>query len=99
MNGTDYVEPEALVRYLSDLARLRTTPITDLANYHSVLWLNDVPEHPKVRSSLAGQLVDQAAWLVIDRVKLPVCPELDADLVPWLAGVDLDRPHRAPAIH
>ena len=99
MTGTDFVEPEALVRYLRDLAQLRTSTITDVDRYHSVLWLNDLPEHPKVRSALSRHLADQAAWIVIDKVRLPTRPEPESDLMAWLDGVNLDRPDREPGIH
>lgn len=86
------VAPESLVRYLSDLAQLRTRTLLDLASYQSVLWLSDVPVHPNCRSRLnPDELSDRSEWLVVDRVDLPLRPVLPADLQPWLDGVELDR--------
>ena len=96
---SDAVDPAALIRYLTDLARLRNRSIIDVAGYDSVLWFSEVPKHRSVRSALVdGQLSNVAAWLVIDRVELPPRPEHSGALAPWLEGAALDRADREPVI-
>lgn len=95
---SDTVEPERLVRYLRELAQLRTRPILRVDDYEFVTWFADVPVHRACQSAARGELSEQPEWLVVDRVELPRRPDPPRRLLDWLNVADLDRPTREPAL-
>jgi RNA polymerase-binding transcription factor DksA/very-short-patch-repair endonuclease len=95
---SDTVDPEALVRYLRDLAQLRTRPILRVDDYEFVKWFDDVPRHRSCQSVVAEELLDRTEWLIVDRVELPQRPDPPESTLEWLNVADLDRPNKEPSL-
>jgi very-short-patch-repair endonuclease len=87
-----------LFEFLGRAQQLKTAPPRSTDSYHTVVWFADLPDHPAVSSAHRGGDPDtEAPLFTVDRVPREAPPELEPELVPWLAGA-LDDPATAPTL-
>jgi hypothetical protein len=74
-----------LFEFLRRTQQLRNAPPRTVAGYRSVLWLDDLPDHPAVSSAHRGDPEPDADVLTVERVARHDPPAPDG-LAGWLTG-------------
>ena len=75
-----------LFEFLGRTQQLKNQPPRTADGYRSVLWLDNVPDHPAVVSTHRGEPEPDADILTVERVTRAEPPAPPAELLPWLSG-------------
>lgn len=74
-----------LARYLREFVGLRTTTVSDVDKYESVLWFGDMPNEPDCSSPAWREGLEPGSpWLEVRKQQLPKMPEPPELVAPWV---------------
>lgn len=82
VDGAAHDKAISLFKYLREIARLRSRPVTTVESYESVLWLREIPREPGCESAFwdSNPEAEIDSWLEISKPNLPVPPALPEPL-------------------
>ena len=89
-----------LLKFLRELALLKTKVVRDLSEYEKVVWLNDVPEYKGCLSVLSPESdkLQDSTWLEIKQSPEPRRPAIPTSCEKWLEENVTDDPHAEPQL-
>ena len=77
-----------LIKYLQELARLRTKIVRDVEKYTEVLWLHEIPKDDKGRCFTQAWRIESDHniddWIVIKKYNEPIVPEPPKECLQWI---------------
>jgi len=90
-----------LFQYLSELAKIRTRMVRDVASYEAVFWFSDLPREKECYTPAwdGGEATDEENWLRIDKPLRPDLPRPPAECEHWFDTATLEDVSAEPRLY